>query len=61
MDPENVIQTEVAQKEKNKYRILRHICGVQKNGTDDHICKAERETQTQTTKYGYQGERGGVG
>ena len=27
MDPETVIQSEVIQKEKNKYRILTHICG----------------------------------
>ena len=27
MDLENVIQSEVSQKEKNKYRILTHICG----------------------------------
>ena len=27
MDPETVIQNEVSQKEKNKYRILTHICG----------------------------------
>ena len=28
MDLETVIQSEVSQKEKNKYRILRHICGI---------------------------------
>ena len=28
MDLESVIQTEVSQKEKNKYRILMHICGI---------------------------------
>ena len=28
MDLESVIQSEVSQKEKNKYRILTHICGV---------------------------------
>ena len=28
MDLEIVIQSEVSQKEKNKYRILKHICGV---------------------------------
>ena len=28
MDLETVIQTEVSQKEKNKYRILTHICGI---------------------------------
>ena len=27
MDLEAVIQSEVSQKEKNKYRILMHICG----------------------------------
>ena len=28
MDPETVIQREVSQKEKNKYHILMHICGI---------------------------------
>ena len=28
MDLETVIQSEVSQKEKNKYRILVHICGI---------------------------------
>ena len=28
MDLESVIQSEVSQKEKNKYRILMHICGL---------------------------------
>ena len=28
MDLESVIQNEVSQKEKNKYRILTHICGI---------------------------------
>ena len=27
MDLETVIQSEASQKEKNKYRILKHICG----------------------------------
>ena len=27
MDLESVIQSEVSQKEKNKYRILMHVCG----------------------------------
>ena len=47
MDIEAVIQTEVSQKEKNKYRILMHICGIWKKiGIDDLIYKAEIETQT---------------
>ena len=37
MDLETVIQSEVSQ--KNKYRILTHMCGIQKNGIDDLICK----------------------
>ena len=28
MDLETVIHSEVSQKEKNKYRILTHICGI---------------------------------
>ena len=28
IDLETVIQSEVSQKEKNKYRILMHICGI---------------------------------
>ena len=46
VDLETVIQSEVSQKEKNKYRILMHICGIKKNNTDEPVCKAEIETQT---------------
>ena len=28
MDVETVIQSEISQKEKNKYRILTHMCGI---------------------------------
>ena len=28
MDPESVIQSEVSQKEKNKYRMLTHVYGI---------------------------------
>ena len=38
MDLEAVIQSEASQKEKNKYCILMNICGIQKSGTDEHIC-----------------------
>ena len=44
MDLETVIQSEVSQKEKNKYRILTHICGTLKDGTDELFCRAETET-----------------
>ena len=49
MDLETIIQSEVSQKEKNKYYILMHICGIQKNGTDDLICKGKVETWIQET------------
>ena len=45
MDLETVIWSEVSQKEKNKYRILMNLCGTQKNGTDEPVCRAEIETQ----------------
>ena len=44
IDLETVIQSEVTQKEKNKYCILTHICGIWKNSTDEPLCKAEIET-----------------
>ena len=48
-DLESVIQSEVNQKEKNEYCILMHVCGIQKNGTDEPICRAGIEIQTQRT------------
>ena len=45
IDLETVIQSEISQKEKNKYCILTHICGTYKNGTDEMVCRAEIETQ----------------
>ena len=41
IDLETVIQSEGSQKDKNKYRILTHICGTQKNGTDELVCREE--------------------
>ena len=63
MDLVTVIQSEVSQKEKNKYCILTHICGTQKNGTDEPVCRAEIETQKQRKTYGHQGGKveGAVG
>ena len=48
MDLETVIQSEISQKEKNKYIILL-LCGIQKNGVDEQVFKAEIETQMQRT------------
>ena len=43
MDLESVIHSEVSQKEKNKYHVLMHICGIYKHGIDYLICKTEIE------------------
>ena len=47
MELEFVTQSEVSQKEKNKYHILMHLCGIWKDGTDECICRAGTETQIQ--------------
>ena len=49
MNLELIIQSEVSQKEKDKYRILIHIYGIQKNGTEELISRAAMEKQTQRT------------
>ena len=49
MNLEPIIQSEVSQKEKNKYRLLTHIYGIQKDGTDEPVPRAAMETQTQRT------------
>ena len=46
MKLESVIQSEVSQKEKNKYCILMHIYGIQKNNNDETIYREEMEMQT---------------
>ena len=60
MNLEPIIQSGVSQKEKDKYRILTHIYGIQNDGTNEFFCKAAVEKQTQKTDYGH-GERGGEG
>ena len=45
MNLESIIQSEVSQKEKYKYRILTHIYGIQKNGTEEFIYRATVEKQ----------------
>ena len=46
MNLEPIIQSEVTQKQKDKYHILTHIYGIYKDGTDEFICKAAVEKQT---------------
>ena len=41
MDLVSVIQSQVSEKEKNKYRMLTHIYGIEnKNDTDEPSCRA---------------------
>ena len=49
MNLEPIIQSEVSQKEKNKYHTLMKIYGIKKDGADEPICKAAVKTQTQRT------------
>ena len=48
MDLESVIQSEMGQKEKNKYRILTHIYGIlkKKKGYEEPRGRTEIKTQT---------------
>ena len=45
MNLEPIIQSEVSQKEKDKYRILMHIYRVQKNGTEELIYRTAVKKQ----------------
>ena len=45
MKLEPIIQSEVSQKEKHQYGILKHIYGICKDGNDNLIYKIAKETQ----------------
>ena len=49
MNLEPIIQSEVSQKEKDKYCILMHIYRIQKNGTEEFIYRAAMEKHTWRT------------
>ena len=55
MNLEPIMQSGISQKEKEKYGILIDICGIQKDGTDEFICKEAVEKHRKQT-YGH-GER----
>ena len=61
VDLECVIHSEICQKEENKYFMLMHIWRIYKNDTDEPICKAEIETDTENkamdAKQGKEGSR----
>ena len=58
---EPIIQSKVSQKEKNKYCTLTYIYGIQKDGTDEIICRAAMEKQIQSTDLWTRGEGEGEG
>ena len=45
MKLEPIIQSEVSQKEKHQYKILRHIYEISKDGNDNPVCETVKETQ----------------
>ena len=45
IDLEMIILTELSQKEKDKYHMLKHIYGIQKDDTNEFICRAAMEKQ----------------
>ena len=51
MKLEPIIQSEVNQKEKYHYSILRHIYGIYKDGKDNPVCKTAKETQMYRTVF----------
>ena len=46
MNLEPIVQSEVSQKEKDKYIIVTHIYGISKNGTEEFIYRVIMEKQT---------------
>ena len=56
----SMIQTEVSQKDKDRYSILTCVYGIQKDGNDNPICKTEKKTQMYTEQpFGLCGRRRG--
>ena len=58
MDLESFIQCEVNQKEKNKYQILTHICGIEKNGTDEPNFQGRKRDADREQTWAQWGKRG---
>ena len=46
MNIKSIIQSKLSQKEKNRCHTLMHMCGLQKDRTDEPIYRADIETQT---------------
>ena len=49
MNLQPIIQSEGSQKEKDQYHILMHVYRIYRDSTDEPICRAAIETQTERT------------
>ena len=56
MSLEPIIQSEMSQKEKDKYRTLMYIYRIQRNSTEEFIYRARMEKQTQRIDLWTRGE-----
>ena len=54
-------QSELSQKEESQYHILMHIYGIQKDGTDEPICRAAWRCRHREQTGGPSGGRRGRG
>ena len=61
MDLESVIQSEISQKEKNKYCILIQIGVIKKKGQMIRCTKLKQRHRRREQMYGYQGGKGAGG
>ena len=61
MKLEHIIQSEVSQKERDKYCTLMHIYGIQKGSTNEFICKANKWRNRHREQTNGHGEKGGEG
>ena len=59
LDP--IIQSEIGQKEKHQYSILMHTYRIKKDGNNDPICLAAKETQMYRIDFWTLWEKGSVG
>ena len=51
MKLEQIIQSEVSQKEKYQYSILTHVYGIWKDGNNNPVCETAKETQMYRTVF----------
>ena len=62
MNPEPVIQSEVNQKEKDKYCLLTQMYGIQKNGADEPVFQgSSRDPDIETDLWTQRGKVEGWG